>query len=189
MKPALLLTSLLFATSSLAQQIESTSFDTYASESQTLIILLPEGTERGTDDESVADGTRFGVGFGGSIIAWGLSGTMDMTSKITLQGTLGALGTFTAFGGSVWYRFNQNDAYDLFAFGGASHIGFSLGGSTQSTQGFGGGAGIEWDWGDLFNSEDFPPIFSNGTIGFYTYGQDFAGLSAFWVGGGAHYRF
>lgn len=159
---------------------------TSALDTHAIVVVIPADSSQTVDGESVADGTKFGVGVGGSLLAWGgLSGQADLTNRITLQASLGALGTFTAFGGAVWYRFNQNDAYDLFAFGGASHIG----GFGASTQGFGGGIGIEWDWGDLFNSEEFPPIFSNGTIGFYTYGDDVASLNAFWAGGGAHYRF
>lgn len=157
------------------------------------ICLIPSALAQpeAADDSAsrVAAEHKYGVGLSGSILSYGVSGIADLTPKVSVQASIGALGAFTALGGTAWYRFNQHDSYDLFGFAGASYVGLDTGLGSSSAIGFGGGAGIEWDWGELFNAEDFPPLFGNATIGLYRYSEDLANLSFFYGGGGLYYRF
>jgi hypothetical protein len=139
----------------------------------------------------VSEDRPYGVGVNGTILTWGVSGMADVTPRVSVQASVGALGTVTALGGALLYRFNQQDSYDLFGYGGASYLrvddlGF---GDPASAVGIGGGVGIEWDWGRLFRSESFPPLHGTAQIGFTTYTTAGLGLSYFAAGGGLYYRF
>jgi hypothetical protein len=150
----------------------------------------------GSPSEALAqDGesdSPFGIGFQSSWPSYGVSGLYDMSERITLQAIVGALGTVTNFGGRALYRFQLEDKYDLYGFGAAGALRYSVAGFSENAIGFGGGGGVELDWRRIFTPEDdsFPPLFSTIDIGFMantfeTYGN----YSALSMGGSIHYRF
>ncbi len=144
------------------------------------------GAQEGESD------SPFGIGFQSSWPSYGISGLYDMSERITLQAIVGALGTVTNFGGRALYRFQMEDKYDLFGFGAVGALRYSYIGLSESALGFGGGAGIELDWREIFSPEDrsFPPLFSTIDIGFManTF-ESYGGYSALSLGGSLHYRF
>ena len=140
--------------------------------------------------EQIETGTRFGIGVGGTFLAYGLSGTLDVTDTITAEAVLGFVGSFTSLGGRLWYRFNQNEAYDVYGYASVSYLNYDVSLFSEDAIGIGGGVGIEASLPQLFDSEDFPPIFINLDvgIGFATF-DVYDGFSAFAGGSGIHYRF
>jgi hypothetical protein len=144
-------------------------------------------------------GGKFGVGFASSWPTYGVSGTMQVSETLTLEAVAGFLGTFSNFGGRVWYRFNRNPDYDLFAYGSASlfqyrytQFNFSNGSTSRATEsvpGLGAGVGIELGLGRLFGGDNFPPLFWTAEIGLSYAGFDHYDYSSFVYGGGLRYRF
>ena len=131
----------------------------------------------------------FGVGLGGSWLAYGLSGTYDVNDRVTAEAILGVLGALSSVGGRGWYRFNQQEAYDLFAFAGASMYRYGIGGFSETSFGASGGVGIQAGLRELFDNEDFPPIYVSADVGLGFASFDVYGFSAFTAGSGIHYRF
>ncbi len=48
---------------------------------------------------------RIGVGFQASFPAWGFSGMVDLTNKLSIQGIFGLLGDLKTYAGRGIYRF------------------------------------------------------------------------------------
>lgn len=158
-----------------------------------------------TDSDPIPDnnstvgvqGGRYGLGFGSAWPAYGLSGTLQISETITGEVVLGFFGAVSNFGGRVWYRFNRNEKYDIYAYGGAGVYrytgldGFLLGSSvSESVLGLGFGAGVEAGLPKLFDDEDFPPIFVNAELGLAIASFEYyGGFSSLSLGFGAHYRF
>ncbi len=150
------------------------------------------------DNESTVgvQGGRFGIGFSSSWPAYGISGTLQFSETLTGEAVVGFFGALTNVGGRVWYRFNRNQNYDLYGYGGVSLYRYSvnlgiLGGRvSENVFGAGFGAGVEAGLPRLFKDEDFPPIFVNAELGLalasFQYYGSFSTLS---LGLGAHYRF
>ncbi len=142
-------------------------------------------------------GGRYGLGFGSAWPAYGLSGTLQINETITGEAVLGFFGAVSNFGGRVWYRFNRNEQYDIYAYGCAGVYrykgldGFLLGNSvSESVLGLGFGAGVEAGLPKLFDDEDFPPIFVNAELGLAIASFEYyGGFSSLSLGFGAHYRF
>lgn len=138
--------------------------------------------------------TKFGVGFQG----WGISGMMDVSDKVSVQGILGMFGDLRTYAGRGIYRFRREPLWNAYGYG---MVGMWSGSyskwdayrgdyveETETAMGFGAGGGIEYNWQAF--SPNLPPIWWNleagiGSVGFDHY-NDF---SAFMFGGGAHYRF
>lgn len=143
-------------------------------------------------------GGRYGLGFASSWPAYGISGTVQVSEKLTGEAVLGFFGAVSNFGGRIWYRFNRNEKYDIYGFGGVSvyrYKGFNsilLGSSrvNESVVGLGVGAGIEAGLPQLIDDEDFPPIFLNAELGLALASfQHYGGFSTLSLGFGIHYRF
>jgi len=141
--------------------------------------------------ESIPGKSKYSLGFQSSTETSGISGKMDYTDKIALQGSIGVFGNLTNYSGKGIYKFKSADYWDLYGFG---QVGMWVwdGGTyyetqTQTSFGIGGGAGIEWDWRAL--SKDLPPISWNCEIGFSTASFDFYDYSPIDFGIGGHYRF
>lgn len=156
-----------------------------------LLAASPALAQRSTPETGrVAEGYRYGVGVGGSVLTSGLSGIYDLNDKVSVHASLGALGTVTALGAEGWYRFKQTPKYDLYGYGKGAYLGVSYLTDAYSTAGFGGGAGIEWHWGRVLNlGEDFPPLYGSASVGGLLLLNNTAGLSVVDVGGGLRYRF
>jgi hypothetical protein len=134
-------------------------------------------------------GGRYGLGVTSSWPAYGVSGTLQLTDKITAEAVLGFFGTVSNFGGRGWYRFNRNVNYDLYGYAGASlyHWGNQL--YDESVLGLGGGVGIEAGLATLLNDETFPPIVVNAEVGMAFADFEYYDFSSFVFGAGVHYRF
>ncbi|MFK7847992.1 MAG: hypothetical protein AB8G77_22080 [Rhodothermales bacterium] len=142
-------------------------------------------------------GGRYGVGFGSSWPAYGLSGTIQISETITGEAILGFFGDVTNFGGRVWYRFNRSEKYDIYAYGGIGvyrYKGFDSIfldlGVSESVLGVGLGAGVESGLAKLFDDEEFPPIFVSAELGIALASFEYyGGFSTISLGFGIHYRF
>lgn len=143
-------------------------------------------------------GGRYGVGFASSWPAYGLSGTLQVSEKMTAEAVLGFLGTISNFGGRLWYRFNRSPKYDFYGFGAASlyryryttyDSRFEIRRATENVLGIGGGAGLEIGLQSFFEDEELPPIFFNWEIGLSVASFEYYDFSSFIFGGGIHYRF
>ncbi|MEZ4702037.1 MAG: hypothetical protein R2834_17015 [Rhodothermales bacterium] len=169
-----------------------------------LLIVLPRASYAQAGDTAIPDddatvgvqGGRFGIGFASAWPAYGLSGTLQMSPTLTAEAVLGFFGPVTNVGGRIWYRFNRNENYDLYGYGGASIYRYStnlgiLGGKvSESVIGAGVGAGIETGLPKLFKDEEFPPIFVNAELGLALATFDYyGGFSTISLGLGIHYRF
>lgn len=154
-----------------------------------LLIRVDESEVLAEVLEQIDTDKRFGIGTGSAFNAFGISGTYDVNETITAEAILGIFGSLTSLGGRVWYRFNRNEGYDLYGFGGVSFLSY---GSfiDEDAVGVSGGVGIEVGLPQLIGDPDFPPIFLNADIGlgFATF-DAYDGFSLFGGGGGIHFRF
>lgn len=150
--------------------------------------------------------TKFGIGFQVSYPAWGISGMLDVTPNVSIQGILGPLGDLKTYAGRGIYKFKKGPYWNAYGYGmlgawsyqpvadfysgGLLYMGTK--GETETIVGFGAGAGIEYDWRGLgAGFSDLPPIWWSTEIGlgkldFKKSEQDYSGI---WFGVGAHYRF
>jgi len=141
---------------------------------------------------------KFGVGFQSSFPAWGVSGMMDISNNMALQGILGAFGDLKLYGGRGIYRFRQEQRWNTYGYGliGAwSYKGIEIDSNftwketTETVVGFGAGVGVEYDWRAWVPG--LPPIWSNLEIGFgrTKFEEVDYDFSTFMLGAGFHYRF
>ena len=127
---------------------------------------------------------KFGVGVQLSFPTGGISVKKEMTDELTVQATLGGGGYYTVIGGRGLYKFKKDAAYDIYGFGGLAYINWKFLNVSESSVGYGAGAGIEYDV-----AKD---ITVNGELGFYgaSFGNGFTGTyGGVGFGLGAHYWF
>lgn len=139
---------------------------------------------------------RFAAGFQSSFPAYGLSGKMVLTDRITAQAILSPFGLFSSYIARGLYKIREEKMYNLYGFGMAGFFTYDIcrgfvsyfGNSCTPDRGFGmgGGAGIEYDWRTW--QPDLPPIFWNFEVGLQ-YTSLFYNYSPFTIGVGGHYRF
>lgn len=142
-------------------------------------------------------GGRYGIGLASSWPAYGISGTIQVSETLTGEAVLGFFGAVSNFGGRIWYRFNRNETYDIYAYGGLGvyrYTGFDSIlldlNRTESVLGVGLGAGVEAGLPKLFDDEDLPPIFLNAELGLALASFEYyTGFSTLSLGFGVHYRF
>jgi hypothetical protein len=128
--------------------------------------------------------TKFGIGFQSSLPAWGISGSMDLkNSKLCVQGVLGMVSELKTIAGKVVYKFKEKESYNTYGYGMIGIWSFE----NESSLGFGGGVGIEFDWRAL--SKTLPEIWWNLEIGIASVNLNYYNYSAFSMGLGVHYRF
>ena len=178
-----------------AQDAPETSAQTEASQSQAAEAQAADAETAESEITPVGlQGGKFGVGTASSWPAYGLSGTYHFNEKVTGQAVLGFFGAISSFTARGWYRFNQNEGYDLYGYGSAGLYrheyrfrGFVD--ETETTLGIGAGVGIDVSLGHLFNADDFPPIFANSELGLTYANFDVYNFSVLSFGFGVHYRF
>ncbi len=142
-----------------------------------------------TPTVGVQDG-RYSVGFATSWPSYGLSGTLHLSEALTAEAIAGFFGTVSNFGGRAWYRFNRNEAHDLYAYVGASIHRYSFLNDAENVLGLGGGAGVEVSMRKILDNDDFPPIFWTAEVGLaYADFDVFDGFSTMTFGSGLRYRF
>ncbi len=95
---------------------------------------------------------KFGVGLQLSSPTAGISVKKEISDVITVQGTLGGGGYYTSAGVRGLYKFQKDQKYDIYGFGGVSYLSYDYGryysayyGDSVTAIGFGGGAGVELD--------------------------------------------
>jgi len=133
--------------------------------------------------------SKYYLGFQNGYESWGLSGKMDLSEKASVQGIIGVAGALTNFSGKGLYKFKSDQYWDFYGYGQAGIWMWDGGGyfSDETIFGFGGGAGIEWDWRVL--SPDLPPIYWNLELGLGFINFDNYNFSSINIGLGVHYRF
>lgn len=168
-------------------------------------VQMPEGGTAEATEDPIPDndstvgvqGGRYGIGLASSWPAYGISGTIQVSETLTGEAVLGFFGTVSNFGGRIWYRFNRNETYDIYAYGGLGvyrYTGFDSIlldlNRTESVLGIGLGAGVEAGLPKLFDDEDLPPIFLNAELGLALASFEYyTGFSTLSLGFGVHYRF
>lgn len=131
----------------------------------------------------------YGLGFTSSWPSYGISGTLDLSDKITAEVVLGLLGTVSNFSGRAWYRFRQEEDYDVYAYGGAGLYRWSGSVLSENSLAFGAGGGVEASLARLLDDADFPPVFVNTEVGLAFANFRYYNFSSFVFGVGIRYRF
>ncbi len=159
-----------------------------------LLLTAAEGIQAQASPDAPG---RMGLGFQSSWPAYGLSGTYEVSEKVTAQGVIGAFGSLTTVSARGLYHFQREEKYSLYGFGTAGiwrHSYRIIGVSeSQTSPGVGGGAGVELDWRRLLDADGsgsgFPPLFSTIDLGFVAASFDNYNFSGLVIGAGLHYRF
>lgn len=143
---------------------------------------------------SPRDGSRYGLGIQGTFPAVGISGKMDIANELEAQAVLGFFSTLHAYAGRILYKFQQDDYWDMYGYGSVGVWSYRERYITgvrrsESTVGFGFGAGVQWDW--RARNERLPPIEWNFEVGFTLFNWDEVDYrsSTIMFGVGGHYRF
>ncbi|MDH5228809.1 MAG: hypothetical protein OEZ58_14545 [Gammaproteobacteria bacterium] len=142
---------------------------------------------------------KFAAGYQGTFPATGISGKMKISNVITAQAMIGFWGTLNTYAARGLYRFQEDKFWNAYGYGmlgfwsyRATVYDFSTFSNQEKTQfvlGFGGGAGIEYNWQAV--APDLPPIWFNLELGFGSikFNDLNYNVSGVLIGGGAHYRF
>lgn len=130
------------------------------------------------------DDHQWGAGFHFGFASGGLSLKYKYSETLTAQGTLGFFGNLKNYGVRGLYTFDDQENYDLYAFGG---IGLwqwdgDIFTDSESVVGFGAGAGIEY----MFSGA---PLAASAEIGLGLVNFDNYNFSSFGIGLGLHYYF
>ena len=144
---------------------------------------------------------KYGVGFQVSYPAWGISGIMDLTDKISAQVVIGLFGDLNSFIGRVNYKFTGEKFWNVYGYGEIGiwtypYIEFELEGwvlegkkKREIAPAFGAGAGVEYNWQAL--SSKLPPVWYRLEIGlgYANFDKADCTVSTLWWGVGLHFRF
>ncbi|MBL7979833.1 MAG: hypothetical protein JNN12_15965 [Bacteroidetes Order II. Incertae sedis bacterium] len=127
-----------------------------------LLFLLPTFAiaQRGSDGAPVADGKKLGIG----LDSYGLSAIYDINRNVSVHATLGSGWWGTDVTAAGWYRLGNHKRSDSYVYAKA-FIG--------DDSGVGVGAGLEWSWGKLLQSEAalLKRLYGNWDIGVATSGR------------------
>lgn len=82
------------------------------------LMLVPAQAASAQDAPPLRHDLPYGVGFQSMVPAFGISGMYDFTPQVSGQAILGFFGGVQTYAGRALYRFDQQEAYDLFGFGG-----------------------------------------------------------------------
>ncbi len=152
-----------------------------------LALLLATSTAAYSQD-STSGNEKFAAGIQLGNQTTGFSFKYRATEKITGQVTLDFTGSITNYGVRGLYAFNTGPFYEIYGYASVALFRFDAILFTESTVGFGGGAGIEYDLRGL--SPDLPPLFASFEIGASLGSFDaFSGFSLLGTGIALHYRF
>ncbi|MBU1487235.1 hypothetical protein KKH56_04195 [bacterium] len=154
------------------------------------LVTVMSSSAMASDFTDTLKSKKVAVGFQNSLMSWGLSGKMQLSDKWTAQGVIGALGTFTSFSGRGLYKLQSDKYWEMYGFGqaGVWMWGGGRGYDSETTFGFGGGAGVEGDWRAL--SPKLPPLYWNIEAGLGVISwENYSGFSIFNFGSGVHYKF
>ncbi|MCK8825716.1 porin family protein [Fuchsiella alkaliacetigena] len=142
----------------------------------------------GTVFAEEGDSEQYAVGFLASFPSYGISGVMQLTDQISVQGILGPLGTISTYSLRGRYNFQEDEYWRMYGYAGAGIWRYDYTTtSTETSFGVAGGAGYEYDW-QAFD-EDFPPLSSTVELGIGLVDLDYYDFTAITFGVGTHYRF
>jgi hypothetical protein len=133
---------------------------------------------------------RFGVGLQLTFPTLGLSGMMDVSDDVSIQGILGTAGHGLAIAGRGIARFEPQEHFRPYAYG---EVGlWSDYRDRGATPNLGGGLGIELDIRQFL--PEAPPVYASFeagiNIGFYSHPELGSGsVARFQIGPAVHYRF
>ncbi len=147
--------------------------------------------------------TKFGIGFQYSSPALGISGILDVTPNVSIQGILDPLGDLKTYVGRGIYRFKKKSNWNAYGYGmlgtwsypiyGGGLLYWDIKEGTEKIMVFGAGVGIEQDCRSLGASfSGFPPLWLNFEIGLRSAKfkeASYNPLLPISVGVGIHYRF
>jgi hypothetical protein len=145
------------------------------------------------DSASESAESPFGIGFQSSWPAYGLSALWDVSDTFTAQGVIGAFGGLTTLSARGLYHFQREEKYSLYGFGTFGIWRNSYNdldrSESETSPGFGGGAGVDLDWRSIIGDDEFPPLYSSIDLGFVAATFDHYDFSGLVFGVGLHYRF
>ncbi len=107
-----------------------------------------------------------GVGVQYQYPSFGLSGMFDVTEDVTVQGTVGFIGTVQTYGVRGLYHFTSDTFWRAYGYGEVGLINWQVAGDTETSFGGGIGAGVEYGL-QAFN-EELPPVYYNANVGVVT---------------------
>jgi len=147
-----------------------------------ILLLCISSTSFATD--------KIGAGFQSSYPSYGLSAKMNLNDKFAIQGVLGFLGTVTSYSARGLMNIKQAEDYKFYGYGTVGFWSYDysiLGKSdTETSVGFGGGGGIEYDMAKYL---DGIPLTFNLELGIGIVNLDHYNFSAVSFGAGMHYWF
>lgn len=155
-----------------------------------LVLLICFGVFSSVSAQSLKQ-KGFYAGIQSSSYAYGLSGKMDFTDKITGQAIIGFLGTINSYTARGLYKFKQDRFYDVYAFGALGLLTWdghhSLRDRSESVISFGAGGGVEYDLRGL--DSNFIPLFVNVELQATMASFDYYDFGYMALGLGFHYKF
>ena len=160
-----------------------------------LLLMAPLASAQTVGTEPIGStvgmqGGKYGLGLTSSYPAYGLSGTLQLSEKITAEALLGFFGTVANLGARGWYRFKRHEKFDLYGYGAVGMYRYDYDIDTETVFGIGGGAGLEWSLQKVLGDDSLPPVFFNIDVGMaFASFEHYGGFSTLGFGGGAHYRF
>jgi len=150
--------------------------------------LLLSTTYAAHGQEETSGGEKFAAGVHLGNQTTGFSLKYRATEKITGQATFDFAGSITNYGLRGLYAFNTGPDYEIFGYAALTLFRFDSFLVDETTIGFGGGAGIEYDLRSL--APTLPPLFASAELGaaLGSFGR-FSGFSTVGLGLALHYRF
>ena len=142
-------------------------------------------------------GTKFGIGLQASFPGYGISGIVDVTDKVSIQGILDFIGDLKMYAGRGIYRFTKKPFWNAYGYGAIGAWSYpykvlesgKLVKKTETVLGFGAGVGIEYNWQAL--ARELPPLWWNVEVGLgiVKFEKAVYDVSTITLGLGVHYRF
>ncbi len=133
---------------------------------------------------------EYSLGFQSSFSSAGFAGRVGLNDKLSAEAFLGLFGMLTHFGARGLYAFKEEAKWSAYGFGTVGVWMWDSGStwvSDESAIGFGGGAGIEWNWQTL--DPELPPVSWNVELGLGTANFDRYDFSNVSLGAGFRYHF
>jgi len=137
-----------------------------------------------------ADTNFYGGVEAGLPLTIGISGKMDLTDKVTMQGIVGFLGELSNYSAKAIYKIDKKKLYDLYAYGliGVWKWDDDYFDEHETTMGYGIGGGLEFKLQELFGPQA-PPLYMSGELGFDKLDLEYVEYTGLHIGGAIHYRF
>ncbi len=130
---------------------------------------------------------EYAVGFHSGFSSAGIAARIGIDDDWDAEGVLGIFGTLNYYGARGLYTLQDDDEWYTYAFGTVGIWTWESVLIDESVFGFGGGAGVEWDWRSL--NSDLPPVTWYGELGLAVASFDSYSFSSFSIGTGFRWHF